>query len=471
MTQLHLPWLELAILIPVIGGVVVARLRDAEKQRRFSLQISSLVFLCTIAAWVNLALSGSAEAVGRWGLVGTILGRDAIVIDWLNSPLICLGALLHLLTILATLRTKVRRFPFSFALISEGILLAIFSCRQPGLIILLLALQCAPMVFELRARGNSARVFVLHMSLFIVLAAAGCWIRHATDPGSVSSAWASGLLAVAILIRCGTFPLHSWLIDFFENATLGAALPFAAPLAGAYAFVRLVLPFAPDWMLHVMAWVAVWTAVYSACLCLTQKDGRRFFGYLFVSQSSLVMAGLALATLPGLAGALCVWISASLSLTGFGLTLGSLEARNGPLRLDRYHGLYDHVPTLAAFFLITGLACIGFPGTLGFVGAGIIVEAAVKNNPLLGLGMILATALNSIAVLQAYFRFFTGRHPQVSISLRIRIPERIAALVLTALLLGGGLFPNWSVASRFRAATIFLSSARVVPAHTEAPGE
>ena len=64
-----------------------------------------------------------------------------------------------------------------------------------------------------------------------------------------------------------------------------------------------------------------------------------------------------------LTGALCLWFSVIVSLGGFGLTLRALEARVGRLSLDKYHGLYDHSPTLAACFLLTGLGSVGFPGT------------------------------------------------------------------------------------------------------------
>ena len=43
-----------------------------------------------------------------------------------------------------------------------------------------------------------------------------------------------------------------------------------------------------------------------------------------------------------------------------------------------FHGLYEHTPGLAALFLVTGLASIGFPGTVGFVGAELLVDGIVQ---------------------------------------------------------------------------------------------
>ncbi len=67
--------------------------------------------------------------------------------------------------------------------------------------------------------------------------------------------------------------------------------------------------------------------------------------------------------------------------------------------------------------------------------------------------VVVAAALNSIAVLHAYFRLFTGTSHTTSICLKARWSERIAVLTLTALILGGGLMPQPGVTSRFHAAT------------------
>ncbi len=272
------------------------------------------------------------------------------------------------------------------------------------------------------------------------------------------SALAGALLTAGALLRTGIVPVHCWMTDLFEKATFGTALLYVTPIMGAYAIMRLVLPFAPDWALQSIAIMSLITAVYAAGMALVQVDTRRFFCYLFLSHSSLVLVGLELATPIGLTGALLVWLSVGLSLSGFGLTLRSIEARTGRLRLTDYHGLYEHTPTLAALFLLTGLASIGFPGTIGFVGSELLVEGAVAVYPYVGTAVVIAAALNGIAILQAYFHIFTGaRHP-ASVSLRVRIPERVAVLILTGLIIGGGLYPQPGVASRYHAAMALIRS-------------
>ena len=65
---------------------------------------------------------------------------------------------------------------------------------------------------------------------------------------------------------------------------------------------------------------------------------------------------------------------------------------------------------------------------------------------------MIAAALNGIAVVQAYFKLFTGTQHQSTVSLRLGQHERFAVLTLAAFIVLGGLLPHSGVASRYRAA-------------------
>jgi NADH-quinone oxidoreductase subunit M len=264
-------------------------------------------------------------------------------------------------------------------------------------------------------------------------------------------------LLAAILVRCGTVPAHCWLTDWFEHASLGIAMLFVIPLSGVYAAIRLVLPIGPGWVLQSIGLASLFTAVYAAGMATIQRDTRRFFAHLFLSHSSLVLVGLEVHTELSLTGSLCLWFSVILSLGGFGLSLRALEARFGRLPLTDFHGLYEHSPTLAVCFLLTGLASVGFPGTLGFISTELLVDSVVEANPYAGIVVIAAAALNGIAVVRSYLLLFTGARHVSTVSLGLGLRERVAVLTLAALILGGGLIPQPGVASRGRAAEAILA--------------
>lgn len=451
------PWLEFAIATALIGSLVVAWIRAPERAAAWGIGLTGLVFAATFLAGLGVYLGVDAALLDKFSLQYRWFGKRWLSLDELSAPLVPAVALLHFMTALATARTRMRRFSFSWSLAADGLRLAVFSCQASWLLVALLSISTIPPYIELVNRKRPTRVYVLHMALFVGLLILG-WLGVETrDSGPELARWATLPLMMAILIRCGTVPAHCWVTDWFEHASFGNALLLVAPLSGVYAAVRLVLPVAPNWVLQGIGAASLVTAVYAAAMAIVQTEARRFFAYLFLSHAAVVLVGMELHTSISLTGSLCLWFSIVLSLGGFGLTLRALESRVGRLSLSSYHGLYEQSPALAVCFLLTGLASVGFPGTLGFVSSELLIDGAIHANLYVGLGVVLASALNGIAVMRAYFRLFTGARHVSTVSLALGARERFAVLVLSALILAGGLYPQPGVASRQRAAEALLA--------------
>jgi len=455
--ELHLPWLEIAILLPLLGAAACACIRKLHHAHLIALISAGLTSLCTIGEWIDFATLHAFEAHDHWDLLQRVTGRsDILVIDELSAPLPALASVLFLLVLLATLRTKLERFPLSLTLLSLSLTNATLSCHDPWLLIILLSLSVLPPLVELRQRGQSTRVFVVHMGLFTGLLLVGWALVDRTDGTASASGLSAALLTAAAILRAGVVPVHCWMTDLFEKASFGTALLFLTPMTGAYAVMHLVFPVVPGWAMQSIAVLSLITSLYAAGMAAVQTDARRFFCFLFLSHSSLVLSGLELVNVIGLTGALCVWLSVGLSLTGYGLTIRAVEARIGRIQLNRFYGLAEHTPTLAGLSLITGLSSIGFPGTLGFVGMELLVEGCVEFYPLVGLILVISSALNGISILRAWFRIFTGNRFQTAVSLRSQPAERFSVIILTLLIIGGGLWPQPGVASRHHAAVELL---------------
>ncbi|HTQ41641.1 MAG TPA: proton-conducting transporter membrane subunit [Polyangiaceae bacterium] len=274
------------------------------------------------------------------------------------------------------------------------------------------------------------------------------------------------LVVVAVLIRKGIFPFHAWIPEVFDSGRMGPIIRFSAPQLGSWIAVVLVVPHASAGVLRALAILSLITAVYGAALALVQRDARRACGYLFVSQSALVLAGLDCTSPQALAGSLVLWLSSALAFTGLTRTVLALEVRRGRLDLTRYHGGYEELSQLAVSFLVLGLACTGFPGTLGFIGQEMLVEGAVREFPALGFFVLAAAALTGLAVLRMYFSLFCGAR-STSFGLRRMLlrRERLAFGALTVLLVAGGLLPRTIVASRLEAGHAMLRERE----HTSAP--
>jgi NADH-quinone oxidoreductase subunit M len=117
------------------------------------------------------------------------------------------------------------------------------------------------------------------------------------------------------------------------------------------------------------------------------------------------------------------------------------------------------MPLLAISFLGMGLACTGFPGTLGFIGQELLVDGAVDVFPVMGFAIVVASTLTGLAVLRMYFSLFCGRSDVLapaSLRLGLRPREAWTFVALVVTLIGLGLAPRPLVDSRFDASSEIL---------------
>lgn len=450
-------WLDLSLLLPLVGGICLLQLQDAFYARRWAIVISGITLIGMTIAWGgHLADPQSGSILAEYVLAKELHGLNLFRVDDLNAPLLPAIALLHFLISFTTLRTKIRRFSFGWSLIAESLALATLAASTPRATIVFSILATIPPFFELRVRGRPTGTYVAHMIAFVVTLVWGWAVVEWEGGGRVHTLYAVVPLLAAILIRTGIVPWHCWATDLFEHATFGTALLYVAPITGAFLAVRLVLPVAPDWVIRGMGLLSLFTAFYASGLSLIQGEARRFFCYLFLSHSAMVLVGLEMKTDIGLCGGLCVWLSVIISLGGFGLVLRAIEARRGRIVLREHLGLYDHTPALALCFIVTGLGSVGFPGTLGFIGTELLVDGAVTVYPYVGAIIVVAAAMNGISVVRAYYLLFAGPRHSSTVSLALGNRERIAILSVIAIVVFPGLLPHRTVASRYRAAEVLL---------------
>jgi NADH-quinone oxidoreductase subunit M len=454
--HLHLPWLELSIIVPIIASVVCWLARNESTARNVALGACVLTFALTLGEWLDFSTLGTFAAQDGGSAVFLIFRTECFEIDELTAPLLSKVALLFGLTVAATMRSKAGRFSMVRTLQAEAIMLALLSCSLMPVLFLLLALSTILPWYEMRLRKADTRVFTICMALHLGLMLVGAVLLAIGKDSTVMTNLAACSLVLSAMIRAGIFPGHLWIVDLFEKCTFGTAILFVAPMTGAYFVMRMVLPVVPVWALHGIAVLSLLTALYAAAMSLIQVEARRFFAYLFISQSSLVLAGLEIANQIGMTGALCIWLEIGLSLGGLALTLRAVEARIGRISLEQYHGLFDQMPQLGSLFVLAGLASIGFPGGLSFVGMELLIEGTVEVYPIVGAIIVLATAINGVSLLRAYFRIFTGTRYVATVSIAARPIERAVAITVSVLILAVGLWPSAAIRSRYHAAQSLL---------------
>lgn len=442
-------WLGALAGLPVLVAAASRFRMELERLRRLALVAASAMLLVSFLP----AFSAKLRTVA-WH---TSANGSLLRVNALSTALLPLAAGLWLLTVAVTPHASLGRGGLGRAALATLTSLASFLTENP---IVLVVLQAAAVWIFLSALRDPAhryqrRIVAAYLGASTVLLGVGAaLLLWAGSHGAVMEVAALWLIAVAALLRKGIVPFHAWMAEVFDHGRLGPAILFSAPQVGAYITVVLIVPRASPGLLRVIALLALATAVYGAALALVQNSARRACGYLFMSQSALVMAGLDCTSSTALAGGLLVWLSAGLAFAGLARVVQKLEARRGRLDLTKYHGGYDRTPLLAVSFLVLGLALTGFPGTLGYVSQELLIHGAVAVFPVMGYATVVASALTGVAVLRMYFSLFCGRpdarvHSSLHFELKPR--EAFTFAVLVAVLVGLGLAPRPLVESRLRA--------------------
>lgn len=448
-------WLAGLVALPalVIGASFLHL--DVERLRRLAVASAGAMLLAALAIAVSPGLHGFS--IRTSALTWAAAGEAIVRIDTLSIALLPFAAGLWLLTVAVTPRAALDRAGLRRTAVATVITLASFLTESAVALFLLWAASVWTFLSALSGAAHQyqRRVVAAYLGSSTLLFGVG--VALLVGPGAESAALETTgmwLIVVGALLRKGIVPFHAWVPEVFDHGRLGPAILFSAPQVGAYITVVLIVPRASPELLRAVAMLALGTAVYGAALALVQTSARRACGYLFMSQSALVMAGLDCTSVSALAGGLLVWLSAGLAFAGLARSVLVLEARRGRLDLTTYHGGYERMPVLAISFLAMGLACTGFPGTLGFVGHELLVDGAVDAFPVMGFAVVLASALTGLAVVRMYFSLFCGRadplaHAGLPLGLRRRETWTFGALVVV--LVGFGIVPRPLVDSRLAA--------------------
>lgn len=463
-----LPGVAVAVAAPLVGAGLAAAGLAGRASRTLAVAASAVAFVASLVvatAW----FAGDGEPHG-WG--ETVGGGQLVFIDGLNAILIPFTALLATVIQLVAPRRMLDGAAVRRTLAGLAATLALFATSHPLLLVALWVATAQPTWRAARTTPGgrpAARVFAIYMAAALVCMAAGTLMLLADPPWERSSGplgTAGGwLVAIAVMIRKGIFPFHSWYPALFSGAPMSTALMATQPQIASYTAVRLLVGHAagvgPE--LEALSLLALVTAVYGAALAVGQRELRGFIGAFAMSQSALVLAGLA-GTLPmELDGALCVWISSGLAITGIGLVSWAIESRAGDISLESLQGRFWDAPSLAALFLLFGMASIGLPGTLSFVADDLLVSGSLDDHIGAGLMVIASTVLCGIAVMRCWFHIFGGPQAVDGPGHEILPRERWPLTVLLATLFALGIWPGPLVQALDRAATHILRLPSVDP--------
>ncbi|HEV3261699.1 MAG TPA: NADH-quinone oxidoreductase subunit M, partial [Gemmataceae bacterium] len=191
--------------------------------------------------------------------------------------------------------------------------------------------------------------------------------------------WIFLALMVGFAIKVPLVPVHTWLpLAHVEAPTAGSVLLAGVLLKiGAYGFLRLCLPLAPDASLMLgvplIGTLAVIGVVYGSFCALGQHDIKKLVAYSSVGHMGFVMLGMFALNATGLSGSLLQMINHGLSTGALFLLVGMLYERYHTRLMQDYGGMGKRLPLLACAMVFICLTSIGLPGLNGFVGEVLVL--------------------------------------------------------------------------------------------------
>ena len=250
--------------------------------------------------------------------------------------------------------------------------------------------------------------------------------------------WMFVIMALAFAVKVPLFPFHSWMPWAYGEAPVAGSIILSAVMAkmGAYGFLRLGLPLAPDaaqYFAPLLIAMSVCSILYGGLLAFAQSDLKRIIAYSSLGHMGFVVLGIFLFNLNGVQGTL-------IQMFNHGITTGSLFAmagflyhRSGSYNLSRTLGLGKFVPVFMGFWGFFVFAGFAFPGTNNFVGEFLILAGAFERNLWIGAVAVPGALLAAAYMLRPTQKMAWGE-PSTATGWQDMIPREWLSLVPMALL-------------------------------------
>ncbi|HEV8062226.1 MAG TPA: NADH-quinone oxidoreductase subunit M [Gemmataceae bacterium] len=457
--------LRLLLLVPLCGAVCVAMLgpKRIPAIRWVSLAATLLnLVLAFIVAMHFIDIRDIANRKLLWTFepefttvvdilpFGSTAVQFFIGVDGLNIWLIVLTALLMVPAVLVSWNSKntlVRTNEFyAWLLALETAMIGVFLAFDIILFYVFFELTLVPLFFLIGIWGgperrHAARKFfiytfagsmitflgllgvvafchfqanVLTFSIPQLIETANIKFREGDPMVLVVEYWVFLAMMVGFAIKVPLFPVHTWLpLAHVEAPTAGSVLLAGVLLKiGAYGFLRLCIPLAPDAALSVGApligWLSVIGIIYGALCAMAQEDIKKLVAYSSVSHLGFCLLGMFALNVSGLTGSMMQMLNHGLSTGALFLLVGMLYDRYHTRQMDEYGGMAARLKLLSLFMVFVCMSSAGLPGLNGFVSEFLIFVGAFAHRPILAILASSGVVLGAWYLLRLLYRVFFG---------------------------------------------------------------
>ncbi|WP_375203600.1 Na(+)/H(+) antiporter subunit D [Hyphococcus sp.] len=233
------------------------------------------------------------------------------------------------------------------------------------------------------------------------------------------------------------FPLlHNWVQDAYPKSTITGAIIlsiFTTKLA-VYSLAR-AFPGTIE-----LVYIGAVMTIFPIFFALIENDLRKVLTYSINNQVGFMVVAIGFGAINGAAG----YAFGNIIFEGLlFMALGAAMYRTGTSKATELGGLYKTMPITMGLCIVGALSISAFPGTLGFVTKGLIIDAAGEGHMFwIWLTLLFASAgvLEHAGIKIPYFTFFahdSGKRPKDA-----PLGMMIAMGAAAAMCIGLGVYPE-----------------------------
>ena len=465
-------FLSAAIWIPILTGLFLLSFgndRNPGIVRGVSLAGALAGLLATVPLYTRFdTASAKMQFVEQMPWIERFGVSYHLGVDGISLWFVLLTAFITVIVVIAGWRVieeRVAGYMASFLILS-GLMIGVFSALDGLLFYVFFEATLIPMYIIIGIWGGPNRVyaafkFFLYTLLGSLLTLVAIIYLY-TKSGSFSILdWHALPLSMseqipiflafllAFAVKVPMWPVHTWLPDAHVEAPTGGSVVLAAIMLklGAYGFLRLSLPIAPDASHHfsgVMITLSLVAVVYIGLVAMVQTDMKKLVAYSSIAHMGFVTLGFFIFNQMGMQGGLVQMISHGFISGAMFLCIGVLYDRMHSRRISDYGGVVNTMPKFAALFMFFAMANSGLPATSGFVGEFMVILGAVQFNFWVGLIAATTLILGAAYSLWMYKRVVFGAiaNDQVRALKDIDAREMLMLSVLAIAVLVMGLWPR-----------------------------
>ncbi|MBI5492028.1 MAG: NADH-quinone oxidoreductase subunit M [Deltaproteobacteria bacterium] len=474
---MHFPILTILILLPVLGGVIIAFIPRESKDaiRSAALGVTMVEFLLSIillfyfdSSTYKMQFVEKAPWIPGIG-VDYFLGMDGI-----SLVLILLTTLLGIVSVLISwtaIEERVKEYMIYLLILETG-MVGVFVALDMVLFFLFWEIGLVPMYFLIGVWGGPRKLYAnikfflytLFGSVFMLVGILALYYAHGNATGEYTfnllklyevtypfnlQWWVFIAFFLSFAIKVPVFPFHTWLPDAHVEAPTAGSVILAGVLLkmGTYGFLRFNLPLLAEashaFTPYILA-LSVIGIVYGSFLAMAQNDIKKLVAYSSVSHLGAVMAGIFAMNQQGIDGGVIQMINHGISTGGLFLIIGMIYERRHTRLIGDFGGIAKVMPLYSVFVMIIVFSSIGLPGTNGFVGEILILMGLFKASPLASILAATGVILGAAYMLWMYQRVIFGKikHHENAELKDLNAREFLTLLPIIALILWIGVYPK-----------------------------